>query len=653
MLESKECGPGEAPTTRKAAVGEPGRLVIVGTPIGNLGDMTPRALEALRGADVVCAEDTRVTGKLLAAFGIATHLERCDENVIAQRSAGLVERIQAGEVVAFCSDAGMPCVSDPGSRLVAACREADVSIEVIPGASAVTCALAASGFLTTAFYFGGFLPRKAQARTHLLASLAPLEAVLIFYESPHRTLSSLESIATVFPARTVCMARELTKLHEEVLRAKASELVEMLEVREGSLRGEVVLLVGPPAEGEDPERHDPVDIDGRIGELLSQGLARSVVAKQLAGELGVSKNMLYDQVNALASRDTPPSGLGTQACDARTSTAQAYDVPVPANPPSVPQMVAPTAVGLNTIQFFAFDTIITISAQCDDSLLAMMEPRCIRYEKLLSRTIATSDVSRINDAHGATVEVDPDTAQLIKTSLAYCEESEGRFDITMGTVTPLWDFKKHIKPDGTSLAVALAHVDYRNVHVEGDTVTLEDPRARLDLGGIAKGWIADGLAAQLRAGGCESALINLGGNVMAVGGKPDGSPWNVGIQDPADPAAHTVMGLVGARNMSVVTSGLYERNFVASDGTVCHHILDRATGMPVKTDLLGATIVSRRSIDGDGFSTTLFLLGAQEALAFVEAHEGIEAVLVDDKRNVITSSGMGVTIPFARLNRTV
>ncbi len=286
-----------------AGVRTPGRLIIVGTPIGNLGDITQRALDALRTADVICAEDTRVTGKLLAAFGIDAHLERCDENVIAQRSPRLVERIQDGEVVAFCSDAGMPCVSDPGSRLVDACRDADVAVEVVPGASAVTCALAASGFSATAFYFGGFLPRKAQARVQLLTSLASLDAVLIFYESPHRTLSSLANIATVFPTRTVCMARELTKLHEEVLRAPADELIEQLVGREGKPRGEVVLLVGPPGTGEGPRGCDVAGADARIEELLARGLSRSAVAKRLAGELGVSKNALYDEVNAVAARD--------------------------------------------------------------------------------------------------------------------------------------------------------------------------------------------------------------------------------------------------------------------------------------------------------------------------------------------------------------
>ena len=145
-----------------------GKLVIVPTPIGNLGDMTLRSLEALREADVVCAEDTRVTGKLLAHFGIEKRLARLDEAMIGSRAAGVVERVAAGEVVAYCSDAGMPGVSDPGLRLVAAAREAGVAVEVLPGASAAACAYVASGTVCPRFYFGGFFPRKATEQRTVL-----------------------------------------------------------------------------------------------------------------------------------------------------------------------------------------------------------------------------------------------------------------------------------------------------------------------------------------------------------------------------------------------------------------------------------------------------------------------------------------------------
>lgn len=276
-----------------------GKLSIIATPIGNRGDMTLRALEVLREADAVLAEDTRVTGKLLASYDIHARLERCDENVIAQRSAHLVERMQAGEHLAFCSDAGMPGVSDPGIVLVDAARDAGLAVEVLPGASAVPTALVAAGFPGTAFYFGGFLPRKEKARVDLLESLKALDAALIFYESPHRVAASVASIAHVFGNRPVALCRELTKLHEEVLRLPAAELAEQLAARD-VIKGELALVIAPP-QGEDAALDlDSPALHERIRSELADGTPKSVLAKQLAAELGVSKNELYDLIHRLA-----------------------------------------------------------------------------------------------------------------------------------------------------------------------------------------------------------------------------------------------------------------------------------------------------------------------------------------------------------------
>ena len=156
-----------------------GRLIICPTPLGNLGDMTARALEALRAADVVCAEDTRVTGRLLAACGIEKRLERLDEGLIGERAAAIVARVKAGEVVAYCSDAGMPGVSDPGLRLVRACRDADAPVEVLPGPTAAATAYVASGCCNSRFYFGGFFPRKEAERRALLEGLRALDAARV------------------------------------------------------------------------------------------------------------------------------------------------------------------------------------------------------------------------------------------------------------------------------------------------------------------------------------------------------------------------------------------------------------------------------------------------------------------------------------------
>ncbi len=277
-----------------------GGLTLVGTPIGNLGDLSPRAREALAAADVVCAEDTRVSEKLLSATGIKARLIRCDENVIARRVPELVARMQAGERVAFVSDAGMPAVADPGARLVDACREAGVPVDVVPGPSALTCAIAQAGFACEAFYFGGFLPRRDGQRDRLLESLAQLPAVLVFYESPRRTVASLDAIARVMPARRVALARELTKVHQEVLRAPAAELAARLEAR-GELKGEVVLVVDEPAGEELAERAEgSVNLPACIVQGLAAGKPKSALAKELAAATGRPRSEIYDLIQQAA-----------------------------------------------------------------------------------------------------------------------------------------------------------------------------------------------------------------------------------------------------------------------------------------------------------------------------------------------------------------
>ncbi|MCL1880274.1 MAG: 16S rRNA (cytidine(1402)-2'-O)-methyltransferase [Actinomycetia bacterium] len=229
-----------------------GKLSVCATPIGNLGDITARVREALQAADVVLAEDTRMARKLLSCLGAQVKVERCDENVIRLRTAGIVERIAAGEHLALVSDAGTPAVSDPGAVLVAAVRAAGLQVEVLPGASAVLTALVASGFECSAFYFGGFLPRREKDQQIILAQLASLDAVLIFYESPYRLLASLRVLADMFGERQICLARELTKMHEEVIVASAVEVLQQAEDRLGAdaggspLKGEIVLLIDAP-----------------------------------------------------------------------------------------------------------------------------------------------------------------------------------------------------------------------------------------------------------------------------------------------------------------------------------------------------------------------------------------------------------------------
>ena len=280
-----------------------GKLIICPTPIGNLDDMPPRALAALRAADVVCAEDTRVTGKLLAAFDIRARLERLDENMMGERAARIVERVQSGQVVAYCSDAGMPGVSDPGQRLVDAALDAGTPVEVLPGPTAVATAYVASGFTCPRFYFGGFFPRKAGERARELAFVSTLDAVALYYESPHRIAAALADIADALPLRRVAVCRELTKLHEEVARGGAAGMAADFAAREeaGGVKGEIVLVIDAPdrAELDQQAQQASASAADRAAELAARGdMTRKDIVKALRNEFGISRNEAYELVHA-------------------------------------------------------------------------------------------------------------------------------------------------------------------------------------------------------------------------------------------------------------------------------------------------------------------------------------------------------------------
>jgi len=222
----------------------PATLYLVATPIGNLGDLSPRAVEVLAGVDAILAEDTRHTRKLLTHADLHTPLERFDDVTTTAKTPQIVERLAAGETLALVSDAGMPAISDPGAPLVAACRDAGITVTPIPGPSAAVAALAASGLPTHAYYFAGFPPRKPGKRAKLLDTLEPFNATLVFYESPQRVAKFAAELAARFPQRTGALARELTKLHEEIVRLPLPELAADLAARP-FIKGECVLLVSP------------------------------------------------------------------------------------------------------------------------------------------------------------------------------------------------------------------------------------------------------------------------------------------------------------------------------------------------------------------------------------------------------------------------
>ena len=289
-----------------------GRLLVVGTPIGNLGDMSPRVEQAFAAADAICCEDTRVTAKLLARLELSRPMIRCDENVIASQAPRIVERLVAGETVAFASDAGMPSVSDPGQVLVDAAREADVPIEVIPGPSACVTALVASGIPCEHFFFEGFLPRKHGDRVRRLSQLAAVPGALIFYESPHRVVASLAAVAEVFPERVAAVCRELTKLHEEVVRDVAPALHECMSARD-EIRGEIVIVVAPPTSEEleafwarmgsglSATASPGEALCADIRAALAEGEPASAAAKRLSQKYSLKKRAVYEQVLAIQS----------------------------------------------------------------------------------------------------------------------------------------------------------------------------------------------------------------------------------------------------------------------------------------------------------------------------------------------------------------
>ncbi len=284
-----------------------GLLSMVGTPIGNLDDASARMVATLSKSDLVLCEDTRVTSKLLNAFNINPKLERCDEHVIEGKIDYVLERLSNGDHISFVSDAGMPGVSDPGQKLVDAALEEGFRVEVVPGPSAITCALVASGFEMNQFYFEGFLPRKPKEKVKRLQLLSSIPGALVFYESPHRTVATLEAIAQVFPKRRVALVRELTKIHEEVVRDFSAELYEAISKRD-SIRGECAIVVEPPSAEEIQQRmealtqssHEELSLEEAIKNGLEQGRPKTALARRLAKEFKMDRGEVYDLINEIA-----------------------------------------------------------------------------------------------------------------------------------------------------------------------------------------------------------------------------------------------------------------------------------------------------------------------------------------------------------------
>lgn len=276
-------------------------LAVVSTPIGNLGDITPRARDVLSHADLIACEDTRHTGLLLSRLGITpkklvAYHDHSQDHVIH----GLIEALQKGKTVALVSDAGTPLISDPGYRLVAACRQGGIAVTPIPGASALLAGLAASGLPTDQFYFAGFLPHGEKKRRDMLVGLQALRSTIVFYESPKRLASTLAIMADLYPARPAVVARELTKLHESFYHGDVASLY--AELKDQTLKGEAVLILGPL---KDDETLSEDELKAMVANALADGYSRRDAAALIADQTGHAKKIIYQIAIALPdpSRD--------------------------------------------------------------------------------------------------------------------------------------------------------------------------------------------------------------------------------------------------------------------------------------------------------------------------------------------------------------
>ena len=283
-----------------------------------------------------------------------------------------------------------------------------------------------------------------------------------------------------------------------------------------------------------------------------------------------------------------------------------------------------------------FDTVISVQIfdSVDEDVLEGCEKLCKKYDSMFSNKIEDSEISRINSAGGNPVEVSKETIKLIKKGIYYSEMSDGVFDITIAPVSNLWDFKAEtpLVPSPEAIAEAVSHVNYENIIIRDNTVKLADPQAGIDLGAIAKGYIADRIKDYLEEEGVRHAMINLGGNVLAMGSKLDGSDYNIGIQKPFDETGEPITS-VKISDKSVVTSGIYQRYFKA-DGKIYHHILDPNTGYPCENNLYSVTILTDSSLTADALSTTCFLLGYDRGMKLINQLDNVDAVFITNDNQI-------------------
>ena len=308
----------------------------------------------------------------------------------------------------------------------------------------------------------------------------------------------------------------------------------------------------------------------------------------------------------------------------------------PASPVSATEFVLNT---VSTISIYGYEDEEAAQEVIDEAFGV-----CREYERLLSRTAEGSDVWNINHSGGKPVKVSEDTLYLLELSKEYGDLSGGAFDVTLGKISEMWDFsgENPSVPPAEDIAEAISHTGYENIVISDEGVYLADPEAHVDLGGIAKGYTADKVKEFLMEEDVDSAIINLGGNILAFGGKPSENgeilPFQIGVSEPTDRENAGIMGYFTACDASVVTSGNYERYF-EEGGVRYHHILDSETGYPAETGLDSVTILSEKSVDGDALSTTCFVLGLERAMELIESIPDTEAVFITSDGETVMTSG--------------
>jgi thiamine biosynthesis lipoprotein len=300
---------------------------------------------------------------------------------------------------------------------------------------------------------------------------------------------------------------------------------------------------------------------------------------------------------------------------------------------------------LKTVTGFHFDTLCTISAYEEQGILEEAMGRCTYFNDLLSKTVEGSDVWRINHAEGARVAVSGHTVRILRAALEVGRDSGGAFNIALGTAVGLWNVMSAdpAVPDAQELALALEKADLSAIEVDGEALTVRVPAGTvLDLGGIAKGYISDRIAEYLRERGLTKALLNFGGNVVSIGSRWDGKPWNVGLHHPDSAERDGIFAVLGSVDDCVVTSGAYERGFEL-DGVRYHHILDPRTGWPAELKLTSVTLVGQDAMLADALSTAIFIMDVEAGIELAGSY-GYSVVLLDIAGSVRFTKGLPLTL---------